>query len=232
MTRAVAIFLLVFVTADCSPHHVRTGRRVIVLGVDGLDYQLVRRLIAQGRMPNFARLSQSGAFQPLASSIPPQSPVAWSTFITGLDPGQNGIFDFIHRDPKTMTPFLSTSRTERGETINFGRWQIPLRGGHVELLRHGDPFWAALERRGVETTVVRMPRDPRVHGHRELVVIHGRAVVKEHAVGIERDRAFPRPALGRREAEKLWVIAGFHPSNLRLAGGSGNVLDRRVYFGA
>src|SRR6185436_13708804 len=121
-TRAFAILLFVFVTVDCSPQHVKTGRRVIVLGVDGLDYQLVRRLIAEGRMPNFARLSHSGVFQPLASSIPPQSPVAWSTFITGLDPGQSGIFDFIHRDPQTMTPFLSTSRTESESwNIKLGR---------------------------------------------------------------------------------------------------------------
>ena len=158
MTRAAIVFVLIVVAAGCSRPHVKTGRRVIVLGVDGLDYQLVRRLIAEGRMPNFSRLSQSGAFQPLASSIPPQSPVAWSTFITGLDPGQHGIFDFIHRDPKTMKPFLSTSQTESGEwTIKLGRWQVPLRGGRVELLRQGDPFWAALERRGVETTIIRMP---------------------------------------------------------------------------
>ena len=91
----------------------KTGRRVIVLGVDGMDYDLVRDLMARGRMPHFAQLAQSGAFAPLRTTVPPQSPVAWSTFITGLDPGRTGIFDFIHRDPKTMEPFLSTSRAER-----------------------------------------------------------------------------------------------------------------------
>jgi predicted AlkP superfamily phosphohydrolase/phosphomutase len=158
MTRAVTIVLLALVAADCSRQHVQVGRRVIVLGVDGLDYQLVRRLITEGRMPNFARLSASGAFQPLASSIPPQSPVAWSSFITGLDPGRTRIFDFIHRDPKTMDPFLSTSQVEGGQfTIKLGRWQFPLVAGRVELLRRGVPFWAALERRGVKTTIIRMP---------------------------------------------------------------------------
>src|SRR5262245_9561956 len=92
---------------SCSGKTQATGRKVIVLGFDGMDYQLTTELIAQGRLPNLARLAQSGSFAPLASSIPPQSPVAWSTFITGTDPGQHAIFDFIHRDAKTLEPFLS-----------------------------------------------------------------------------------------------------------------------------
>ena len=78
-------------------------------------------LIDKGRLPNFARLAASGGFAPLGTSIPPQSPVAWSTFITGLDPGGHGIFDFIHRDPKTMVPYLSTSRTEGSSRDDHGR---------------------------------------------------------------------------------------------------------------
>ena len=96
----------------CSGRSTAAGKRVIVLGFDGLDYDLTRSLIDKGRLPNFARLAASGGFAPLETSIPPQSPVAWSTFITGLDPGGHGIFDFIHRDPKTMVPYLSTSRAE------------------------------------------------------------------------------------------------------------------------
>ena len=80
------------------------GRRVIVLGFDGMDYGVTKRLMAEGRMPNFSRLAQAGSFSPLGTTIPPQSPVAWSSFITGLDPGGHGIFDFVHRDPKTMVP--------------------------------------------------------------------------------------------------------------------------------
>ena len=90
------------------------GRRVIVLGFDGLDFSFTRDLMARGRLPHFAQLAARGSFAPLGTSVPPQSPVAWSSFITGLDPGGHGIFDFIHRDPKTMTPYLSTSKTEAG----------------------------------------------------------------------------------------------------------------------
>ena len=85
---------------------------MIVLGFDGMDYRVTRELMANGRMPNFSRLAAAGAFSPLRTSIPPQSPVAWSSVITGLDPGSHGIFDFVHRDPHTMRPYLSTTRTE------------------------------------------------------------------------------------------------------------------------
>lgn len=134
------------------------GRRVIVLGFDGLDHDITRQMIDSGRLPGFARLAREGGFAPLGTTIPPQSPVAWSTFITGLDPGGHGIFDFIHRDPKTMLPYLSTTRTDPGgRTIGLGRWQLPLSGGSVELLRRGQPFWDVLEARGVPTTIIRMP---------------------------------------------------------------------------
>ena len=154
----VGIVAVAVLAGGCT-RHVKTGRRVIVLGVDGLDYELVRDLMARGRMPNFVRIAQAGGrFSALQPSTPPQSPVAWSTFITGVDPGRHGIFDFVHRDPKTMEPFLSTTRTVGGaRMVPVGRWQFPLRAGRVELLRRGESFWEVLERRGVETTIVRMP---------------------------------------------------------------------------
>jgi predicted AlkP superfamily phosphohydrolase/phosphomutase len=137
------------------------GRKVIILGFDGLDYDLTAKLMAEGRLPNFSRLAESTPLQKLGTSIPPQSPVAWSNFITGTDGGGHGIFDFVHRDPKTMLPFLSTSRVvadpDAGEPISLGKCRIPTGAGEMELLRHGTPFWEKLERAGVETTVMRMP---------------------------------------------------------------------------
>jgi predicted AlkP superfamily phosphohydrolase/phosphomutase len=159
------------VIEGCAAEKRGSGPRVVVLGVDGLDYSLAQDLMARGRMPHFAQLAQSGRFSALATSTPPQSPVAWSTFITGLDPGQHGIFDFIHRDPKTMVPFLSTSRTvSGGRSLTFGRWQFPLEAGHVDLLREGQAFWDVLEKHGVRTTIIRVPADfpPTGQATREL----------------------------------------------------------------
>jgi predicted AlkP superfamily phosphohydrolase/phosphomutase len=135
-----------------------TGPRVIVLGFDGLDYQLTRTLMEAGRLPNFSRLAKMGGFSPLGTSMPPQSPVAWSSFTTGLDPADHGIYDFIHRDPATMTPYLSTTRTEAaGWTVPIGPWEFPLKGGSVTPLRAGEPFWTRLESAGARTSILRMP---------------------------------------------------------------------------
>ena len=167
----VVLALSLLSTPACGRRHAVLGRRVIVLGFDGLDYGLTRDLMTRGRLPHFSRLAASGSFAPLGTSIPPQSPVAWSGFITGLDPGGHGIFDFVHRDPKTLTPYLSTTRTEAGgHVIALGKWQLPLSAGRVELLRRGRPFWDVLEGHGIETTIIRMPANfpPSGRATREL----------------------------------------------------------------
>lgn len=154
----------------CSSPQER-GRRVVVLGFDGMDHGLASELIAQGRMPNFARAAATGGFTPLRTSVPPQSPVAWSNFITGHDPSGHGIYDFLHREASTRTPFLSMSRVvDPSRSLTFGKYRLPLGSGRVELLRRGRPFWEALERHGIRSTIVRMPANfpPSGSAHREL----------------------------------------------------------------
>ena len=134
------------------------GKRVIVLGIDGLDHALLERFMAEGRLPNFARLARDGDFAPLRTTMPPLSPVAWSTFITGLDPGGHGIFDFVHRDPATLQPVepFYTIGPE-GRSLTLGSWVLPLAGQEVTLYRRGQALWELLDAAGVETTVFRMP---------------------------------------------------------------------------
>ena len=92
----------------------------------------------EGKMPNFAKLEAQGDFRPLTTSIPPQSPVAWSNLITGMNAGGHGIFDFIHRDPKTLALYFSASKVEGPKhSIHLGSWAIPLGGGSAEQLRQG-----------------------------------------------------------------------------------------------
>lgn len=84
--------------------------------------------------------------------------MAWSSFITGMNPGGHGIFDFVHRDPATLLPYLSTSRTEEGSySLSLGSWRLPLGAGRVNLLRRGKAFWEVLGRNGIPSTILRAP---------------------------------------------------------------------------
>src|SRR5262245_46743397 len=95
------------------------GKRVIVLGVDGMDPGFVEA--HWSALPNLRRLRDLGGMRRLATTTPPQSPVAWSTFITGADPSQHGIFDFVARDPSTLAPLSSMAETlEPERRLRFG----------------------------------------------------------------------------------------------------------------
>jgi len=145
---------LVVVAGGCSREQ-GGGKKLLLLAIDGMDYTILRGLMEEGKMPNFQRVAAQGGFAPLATTIPPQSPVAWSSFITGMNPGHTAIFDFIHRDPNTMLPYLSTSRVEpAGRTLSFGKWVFPLSGGEAVQLRRGTPWWEILEEHGIPATVV------------------------------------------------------------------------------
>jgi len=140
-------------SGSSQPNH-----KLIILGIDGMDPQLLKQFTREGKMPNFARLAEQGSFRQLTTSIPPQSPVAWSNLITGMNAGGHGIFDFIHRDPKTMELYFSASRVEGPKhAIHLGNWVIPLGGGTAEQLRQGTAFWQILDQHGVPNSIFRMP---------------------------------------------------------------------------
>jgi predicted AlkP superfamily phosphohydrolase/phosphomutase len=81
--------------------------KVIVLGFDGVDARYTEQWMNEGKLPNLAKLRAQGTFRPLRPTIPAQTPVSWSTFSTGIDPGRTGIFDFLRRDPKTYLPVFA-----------------------------------------------------------------------------------------------------------------------------
>ena len=121
-------------------------------------------------LPNLARLRQRGSYSHLETTYPPQSPVAWSTFITGLDPAEHGIFDFVHRDPVTLEPYLSTDKTIGPRfTLHLGPWELPLSRSRVVSLRKGRAFWEYLSDRGIPVNIVRIPANyPPSEAGREL----------------------------------------------------------------
>ncbi|HJT17429.1 MAG TPA: alkaline phosphatase family protein [Thermoanaerobaculia bacterium] len=82
-------------------------QKVIVLGFDGVDAGYTQKWMDEGKLPNLAKLRAMGTFRPLRPTVPAQTPVSWSTFSTGIDPGRTGIFDFLRRDPKTYLPLFA-----------------------------------------------------------------------------------------------------------------------------
>jgi len=77
-------------------------KKIAFIGLDGAHPATIKRLAKEGRLPNISALADGGCSGLLKTTNASQSPVAWSTFQTGCNPGKHGIFDFIVRDPKTM----------------------------------------------------------------------------------------------------------------------------------
>ena len=175
--------------ADAAGKKTYKHPRICILGCDGMDPKLVRRMINEGRLPNLAQLEKEGGFKPLETSIPPQSPVAWSNFITGAGPGVHGIFDFIHRDPeKQAAPYFSTNRIHGGEDvkpIEIGDYQVPkdmifpwVASAENELLRRGTPFWDFLDERGIPVQMYKLPANypPSESKHDHMCCLAGMGV--------------------------------------------------------
>ena len=99
--------------------------RVVLLGADGMDPRLLDTLLKQGRMPNFRKVMDGGIYSRLRTTNPAESPVAWSSFSTGKNPGKHGIFDFLHRDPATYRPKIAavtvTQRPNRKPIVKSNR---------------------------------------------------------------------------------------------------------------
>lgn len=155
------------------PHIKRksTNLKVIALGMDGVDPVLLRRFVAEGELPTFARLIASGHFSELQTTMPPHSPVAWSSFITGTNPGGHGIYDFVHRDPTKFIPYMSTSRAFDGKRkLTLGDWSVPLDSGRMELMRKGTAFWSVLDENDIFASLYALPANfPVVEGHSNTV---------------------------------------------------------------
>jgi predicted AlkP superfamily phosphohydrolase/phosphomutase len=101
--------------------------RVIILGFDGADAHLVSQYMEEGRLPNLSKLKAQGFYAPLRSTNPPQTPVSWSTFATGVNPGRTEIFDFLKRIEGTYLPDFAMVK-EGKKPLLFGPRNPPILG--------------------------------------------------------------------------------------------------------
>ncbi len=137
-------------------------KRVVVVGLDGLDPGLAESWMTAGALPNLARLRARGGYRRLATTLPAQTPVAWSSFATGTNPGGHGIYDFLSRDPSAYRPEIALYGVERR-----GGFLPPRPVNH----REGTPFWQRLGDADIPSVIIRHPcmfPPPRVSGSRIL----------------------------------------------------------------
>ncbi len=134
------------------------SKRIIIIGLDGMDPGLATKLMREGRLPNLEKLAAQGVFRPLDTSNPSMSPVAWSSFTTGVDPSRHGIYDFLTRDPCTYGPLLSSTDIRNAERVlNIGKYMIPLEKPKIKLLQKSQAFWKLLGERHVPSIIQRVP---------------------------------------------------------------------------
>ncbi|HUF22694.1 MAG TPA: alkaline phosphatase family protein [Vicinamibacterales bacterium] len=137
-----------------QPRAVVTGPKLVILGFDGMDPDLVRRYIGEGRMPNIAALAAEGGLVDLATSHSPESPTAWASFATGVQAGKHNIYDFLVRDTSTYLPDLGMVRRVP-PTFLFD--YIPTSRPKVETLRGGTSFWVTAGQAGVRSSILTVP---------------------------------------------------------------------------
>lgn len=131
------------------------AKRLVILGLDGLSPVLVEKMWEKGELPNLKELAEEGEFNHLRTTTPGVSPVAWSSFQTGVNPGKHGIFDFLAPERQRYLAVLSSVRTDTVRKREFlGRKRTVTT---QVLLRKSAPFWKYLGRFGVRSTVIRVP---------------------------------------------------------------------------
>ena len=133
-------------------------KRIVYLGLDGLDPKLCEQFMAEDKLPNLQRLRAEGGYSRLRTTFPCLSPVAWSCFATGANPAKHNIFGFLSRSTKTYMPELSSSVVRPpSRVLEIGKLEIPLGRPEVEMRRKSVPFWKLLGEHDIHSTILRVP---------------------------------------------------------------------------
>jgi predicted AlkP superfamily phosphohydrolase/phosphomutase len=130
------------------------AQRMVILGFDGLDPALTSKWMKQGKLPNMKRLADQGSMMPLGTTQSPESPTAWASFATGVNPGKHNIYDFLVRDRATYLPDLGMVRRQPGRFL-FD--YVPVARPKVLSLRGATSFWVTAGRAGVRSSILTVP---------------------------------------------------------------------------
>jgi predicted AlkP superfamily phosphohydrolase/phosphomutase len=178
--------------------------KLIILGFDGADADLARQWMDEGKLPNLAKLRAEGTFAPLRSTIPSQTPVSWSTFSTGLNPGRHGIFDFLKRDTQTYKPTFAAA-VEGSEPFLWGE-KTPWIAGVAGALVLALVLFLVLKLFRLRTAVA-------------AAVAGVLAVLAGGGLGVAADRLLPRTrpiAISQQQGETFWSVLGRNGKRVRV----------------
>jgi predicted AlkP superfamily phosphohydrolase/phosphomutase len=129
-------------------------KRLIILGFDGMDPKITEAMLQAGELPNLSQLKQEGTYSTLKSTIPSMSPVAWSTFQTGVNPGAHNVFDFLTRDKRTYFPgMVSVDTVTKIKRFLWKKKKV----SEAVLTRKSKPFWKILGDAGFYSSIIRVP---------------------------------------------------------------------------
>jgi predicted AlkP superfamily phosphohydrolase/phosphomutase len=153
---ATLLVLLAIALPSCSRRAPSSTpwQKMVILGFDGMDPDLVRMWVDEGKLPNIKRLMDAGGLYPLSTTHSAESPTAWASFATGVNPGKHNIYDFLVRDTNTYLPDLGMVRREPAKFL-FG--YLPIARPRLHSIRGGTSFWVEAGRAGVRTSVLTVP---------------------------------------------------------------------------
>ena len=159
--KQIIVFILIVIlaaTAFLFYNSRKDGKmKVIILGIDGMDPVVTEKMMKDGKLPNFTKMAENGFYGRLSTTNPPQSPVAWASFITGCNPGRHGIFDFLKRNPDNYMPDLSLTDVKEPKYLKIGGKKIPLGRSEIVSTVKGLAFWKILLNDSIECQVLRCP---------------------------------------------------------------------------
>jgi predicted AlkP superfamily phosphohydrolase/phosphomutase len=129
-------------------------QKLVILGFDGMDPDLVLRWMNEGKLPNIKRVVDQGGLYPLTTTHSAESPTAWASFATGVNPGKHNIYDFLVRDTATYLPDLGMVKRQPPRFLfNY----IPIAKPQLESIRGGTSFWVTAGRAGVRSSILTVP---------------------------------------------------------------------------
>src|SRR5687767_7991839 len=150
------VVLAALTSATCARDRDRSNywQKMVILGFDGMDPDLVQQWVEAGKLPNIKRLIEQGGLYPLTTTHSAESPTAWASFATGVNPGKHNIYDFLVRDTATYLPDLGMVRREPAKFLfNY----VPVRKPQLHSLRGGTSFWVTAGRNGVRSSILTVP---------------------------------------------------------------------------